>query len=255
MQSPGAIANFMILSTLVNLSRQLIIPFSNSLGVELSRLHASGTNAAEIGQYLWRSTRLMCVANGSVLAALFWLAEPFVRIWSGDRVVMDYYVATALGAGFLLTGPFVIIANYLNFIGDATIGAASRIAQTIIALVVGLACVRAFGVLGVALGLAAGEALGVAPFFLRKSAQWMAVTPARLCTVMFAYTLAGLAPVMAVGFAVRSVSPTSLWLTFGSHVVVLAVAVAATVFIFALSPADRARAWRITRGLVSRPAA
>ena len=112
---------------------------------------------------------------------------------------MNHALALAFSAGFLLSAPFTIVANFLNYIGEARIGAISRIVTTAISVVVGLVLANILGVLGVALGLAAGEIIGMGLLYFQATAKWTGITSPHLARSLLSYCLAGLLPMIGIG--------------------------------------------------------
>jgi O-antigen/teichoic acid export membrane protein len=172
----GAIALFLLLRTVVNMVRQLSGSVSISVGIELSQMFLSTSDKVLVQQHVLRLTRLNTVSNSACAGALFWLMEPFVPLWSGGALQLDPVLAIIFGCGFLLSIPFSIVASFLNYIGDAQIGAISRLVTAVISIGVAIALAKPLGVHGVAAGLAVGETIGMGMMYLNAASNWMGVT-------------------------------------------------------------------------------
>ncbi len=243
----GAIALFLLLRTVINMARQLSGSLAISVGIELSQLSLSTLDQALVRQQMLRLTRLTTVANSAGIGALFWLMEPFVPLWSGGALRMDPLLAVIFGCGFLLSIPFSITATFLNFIGDAQIGAISRLVTAVISICVAIALAKPLGVHGVAAGLAVGEAIGMGAMYLRAASNWMGLTISQLLRALFLSCAAGLLPTIAVGLLLPSFGDGSATLSLLMRVAVLTPIVCATIFFLGLSRADRASFWRSAR--------
>lgn len=241
-ETRGAIAGFIIVRTLINSVRQLLYTVSNSIAVELSTHHASVRANSADGAHLARSTRLITVTNGAVLGSLFWMAGPFIEMWSGGVLRIETTIAIALGMGSLLTGPFVILSNYLNYIGNARIGVISRLVQTGISLGMSFLLLKPLGALGIAIGLSAGEAVGGGAVYLWAMAH---SHPAEYRVWSYlSSTMAGLLPPLVFGFELQVFEFGSALQTCAFRGALLMPVAAASIFFFGLSRADRSFAGR-----------
>jgi O-antigen/teichoic acid export membrane protein len=240
----GAIALFVLLRTVINTARQLSGSMSISVGIELSQSFLSTSDKFLAQQQVLRLTRLATVSNGACIAALFWLMEPFVPLWSGGALGMDPLLGLIFGCGYLFSIPFSIVASFLNYIGDAQIGAISRLVTAVTSICVAIALAKPLGVYGVAIGLAIGETIGTGAIYLRAASRWMGLSISQVLRTLFAYCGAGLFPIIAVGLLLPSFPDTSATLSLVMRVVLLAPIVLATIFFFGFSTMDRLSIWR-----------
>jgi O-antigen/teichoic acid export membrane protein len=178
------------------------------------------------------------------MGALFWLLEPFVPLWSGGALRMDPALAMIFGFGFLLSIPFSIVASFLNYIGDARIGALSRLVTAISSICVAVALAKPLGVYGVAAGLAVGETIGMGMIYLRAASNWVGVGLSHLLRMLVLWIAAGLLPVIAVGQLLPRFVDGSAGSSFVLRAALLAPVLLATILFFGVSRADRLSFWR-----------
>lgn len=248
----GAIALFLLLRTVINMVRQLSGSMSISVGIELSQLYLSTSDRGLVQPHVFRLTRLNTVSNSACIGALFWLLEPFVSLWSGGALQLDPSLALIFGSGFLLSIPFSIVASFLNYTGDAQIGAISRLVTMVVSLCVAIALARPLGVHGVAVGLAVGEIIGMGMLYLGAASNWMGITPSQLIRMLFLWWVAGLLPTIAVGLLLPGVGDGSAIVSFVIKAAVLAPVVFGTILFFGVSRVDRLSFWRAARQVAAR---
>jgi O-antigen/teichoic acid export membrane protein len=239
----GAIAVFLLLRTVVNMVRQLAGSVSISVGIELSQLYLSRSERVLVQPHVLRLTRLNTVSNSACIAAAFWLLEPFVPLWSGGALQMDPALAIIFGCGFLLSIPFSLIASFLNYIGDAQIGAISRLVTAMTSICVAIVLAKPLGVYGVAMGLAVGETIGMGMIYLRAASNWMGVTLPQI---------AGLLPTIVAGLLLPKFVDGNASLSLVLRAAILAPVVCGTIFFLGVSRIDRLSFWRTARQAAAR---
>jgi O-antigen/teichoic acid export membrane protein len=242
--SVGRIAVFLLLRTLINSVRQIINALSNALSIELAQFHAATDDGAYVGRQLLRSTRFISLLSSTALGLLWGLGDPFFAMWTGGALRMDFAMALVFTLGFLVSGPFVVPNNFLNYIGEAKVGAASRIVNSAVALFGSLTIAPFLGVLGVVIGLAAGEAIGLGLIYLRATARWTNLSVPVLSAHLALYNMAGLLPVLAAATLVGLLDAGSPLETFALRLFVLAPVALSAILVFGLSREDRETVWR-----------
>ena len=176
----GAVAVFLIVRTLMNFARTLLQLLTNSISVELARLHAAGTSQVDLARQTAGVCRLMCVINGAIVGGLWAVSDALVYIWSDGAVVSSAPAAIALGLGLLCTGPYILTAAILNLTGHEKVCAISKLANAVSALLLCLVLTLPFGVTGVAIAMACGEVIGLCLVLLPQSARLAGSSPLRL---------------------------------------------------------------------------
>lgn len=205
----GVVATFAITRTLVNVSRQVLNALANSLGVELAHQLSTGVDRAIIGHRLVQSTSLVNIVNAVGLASLYFLLDPFVRVWSGDIMSANAGLLLALVLGAIVSGPFVVASNFLNYAGEVRIGAASRVAQSALTLLLAAVLAPRFGVLGIALAIGLGEAIGGGIVYMRAAARWSGLGAVRLLTRLAIEACGAAVLIVAAGLLVTRLALSS----------------------------------------------
>lgn len=238
----GTVAMFVLLRTIVNFARQLIQILANSIAVELSTRWMAAARAHDVRAELLKSSRFIAVLSGAILGSLLPLLAPLCSVWSGGTVDADLGVALALSLGFVLTAPCAVVAAYLNYIGEARVGAYSRIVTAGVALLAGLLVVGPLGAFGLASALAFGEIVGLGMIYLPSAARWTGVPPLRLAATWLAYVTAGVVPsaLMAAGAVAVLSAPPLLVLSVSA--LLLAPVVGLSLLWLGLSARDRGQA-------------
>lgn len=244
----GGIASFVILRTLTNMARQIINALSNSIAIEFAQQRAASSQTVELSVRITRATRMLTVLNAAVITALYFVAEPFVVLWSGGVLQMDRAVALMLGSGYLVSGSFLVVSLYLNYIGEPRIGAFARFAQAGVTLLVGGLAVAPMGVLGVALGLSAGEAVGAGLVYIRDGLRHCRVDAFHFALSFAADTLAGVLPIALVGWLLSVLHFGGVLADFTVRAAVLGAAVAIAVAVLGLARDNRRTVLRMLRG-------
>jgi O-antigen/teichoic acid export membrane protein len=242
--SVGRIAIFLLLRTLINSVRQIINALSNAVGIELSQLHAATGDGLLVGRQLLRSTRLVSLLSSAALGVLLGLGEPFFAVWTGGTLHIDFAMVLVFALGFIVSGPFVVANNYLNYIGEAKVGATSRMVYSLLALLVSLVVAPFLGVLGVVIGLAAGEAVGLGLIYLPATARLTRLPIPVLSALLTLYNMAGLLPVLAVAALIAPLDAGTALQTFAFRSVLLAPVALGVILVFGLSREDRRTVWR-----------
>lgn len=245
----GALASFVILRTLSNMVRQIISALGNSLSIELSAAILAGTGQPDHAGKLRRSVKLFTVINTVALGCLLILAEPFVDIWSAGSVSANMDVALALCAGLLVSGPFIGISHYLNYIGEARIGAFARLVQGLTVMLTG-AVTAHLGALGIAIAVGAGEAVGGGLIYLRNTAAKTELALFRLTAMCLGYTVAAALPMLSVGLAASSLNFASSVTDFIIRGLLTAPIALLTILVLATTTEDRDRLKRGLQGFI-----
>jgi hypothetical protein len=157
--------------------------------------------------------------------------------------------------GFVLTAPFTTVAAYMTYIGDARIGAVSKVTNVFVATAAGGALAGFFGLAGVALALALGEVIGFGAIYVRAAAQWTGLPPIRLLGNWLTYTVAGLVPTFAFGKLSTALLTGPALETLAVTGVLLIPIVCLSLALFGMSTSDRAATclaiqrlpWRLAR--------
>jgi O-antigen/teichoic acid export membrane protein len=241
----GGISAFIMLRTLANLARQCCQILANSPAIELSRLWFKHQDLRTTQDLLRRTTRLIAVVAGILVGILLPLIDPIFAAWSGGRVEPRHDVALIFCIGVVLIAPCGLVATFLNYIGDAQIGAYARLLNLLVAASVSIAVVGPLELLGVSLALVLGEAIGFWLIYLPKAQAWIGETKTSLALRWIAYSALGGAPVFV--FAQLLLSATSGAATFVLLSISLPIVAAATLFLFGLAAADRSTILNIAR--------
>jgi O-antigen/teichoic acid export membrane protein len=236
---PGAIAMFLFLRFLSNTSRQVEFAISNSIGIALSQDFASKSNVATIQSVLLRSTRLISVLSGAILGAVMALVEPLFDVWSGNAVQVDLLIAFTFGLGVSLTAPYSSVAQYLTYIGEARLGAISKVVGLAVAICASVALSVPYGLFGVALGLTIGEIAGFGIIYIRPAAKWTGLTGFRLAINWLGYSALGFVAIVLVSGLSDSLQLESVLLTMLFKAFLICAVVPLVLFWFGMAANDR----------------
>jgi hypothetical protein len=153
-----ALAAFILIRTLINMTRQLTMVISSSTGVEIaSVMHgdAAGNGKA------WAATQRVGWAATTAAAvfapAILLFGARFVEVWTKRNDVFDLALTAWLLLPVVATIPLQQVATHLQFAGSARLVGGPRFAQLLATIPCGWFGLKLGGTLGLAMALAAIE--------------------------------------------------------------------------------------------------
>jgi O-antigen/teichoic acid export membrane protein len=182
MASPAATVSFATARTLVGVSRQLTVqlalPFSFEISVLLNR-----EEMPAIRRVLRSAVSIIALIGGMLSGATIATGPAVARLWLKGRIDIPPVLILALA------GPVVIAASAQLY--QLILGLANRprpIAwgvsiQALVGLSVGALLAPAYGAVGVAIGLAIGEILGIVTFLQLRTLRSFAMPGASLMVI------------------------------------------------------------------------
>ncbi len=166
---PGLVS-FILTRTLVNLTRQIATMMTLSVGVEIAAAQHAGDTAAaarmlpEFGQFL-------SGVVGTMVGGLVIFAALLMTLWSGRPELIDLGLLLWLLAPAILATPALPLAAVMNYVNRPEAAAAAGLVQLAVGLAAAFLLAAPYGLLGIAAGLAIGEAIalgGVLPVLARR---------------------------------------------------------------------------------------
>ncbi|MBE7183298.1 MAG: polysaccharide biosynthesis C-terminal domain-containing protein [Methylobacterium mesophilicum] len=154
------LAGFVLMRTLTGFSRQIVTMASQAAALELVGARHRGETAT-LRSGLDAVTRLACIGVAASGAALLAFGPNLVSLWTGDAALFDPGVMVWLALGALFAAPAMPLANLLTYSGQARIATEALAAQIASALIIAGVLTPAYGVAGMAAGLALGEGIGL----------------------------------------------------------------------------------------------
>ena len=155
----AAVPAFTTVRTLANLWTQLGNVLISPLLPEVVRYHALSDARKLVAGLEAHWLIANCVVNVSILASLPFIDEAY-RAWTGGRVALDPALLSTLLLAVVIGSPASLIALYLNGINDLRAVTVLYAVRGLAPVAVGLALLPSLGVVGVGVGIAAGELLG-----------------------------------------------------------------------------------------------
>jgi O-antigen/teichoic acid export membrane protein len=202
------IVAFVLLRTLVNFARQLVSMLSIAAGVELATLIHAGDRESAARQ-LKHLSLLSCVMTISVAVGLYIFGSPVLRLWTGRGELFDPWLLSWLLVAAVVSAPSMPLAAITMLGGNPRSGAIAALVQLGLGLSASVVAGHAFGVTGVAAGLAIGEIVALAIVLPMLAARpVVGVDWAAHLTRCIPPTLISGAWCAVVGFVVTSVVET-----------------------------------------------
>ena len=243
----GGIAAFGLLRTLTNFIRQVGQILANSPAIELSRLWFQLRDVELIQDRIRRGCRFIAVVVGVLAGGLMLLLGAIFNVWSVGRIEPRVNVGLIFCFGVVLTAPSMLIANFLNYINVARIGAYSRVISLVVATICAIVLARPYELAGVASALVVGETVGFWLVYLPSAARWTGMNQYALAGSWLGYSILGFSPMLILAAAFFGIDGWLRVPVWGAPV--LAVIGVITILIFGVSPLDRKK---LASGLLRR---
>lgn len=175
------LAGFILMRSLVGLSRQLATMLSNAGGVEVATsYHRGDEESVQAG--IRSISRLVSVLAAASGAALIAFGDAFVSLWTGSDTLFDGGTMAWLVLGALAAASSAPLASFMIYAGQTRAITMALAVQGLVGLGFSAVLVLPYGVPGVAAGLALGEICGFGLLLPRLAGQ----TPWRSTVTAFA---------------------------------------------------------------------
>jgi O-antigen/teichoic acid export membrane protein len=243
----STLVSFVILRTLVNTARQLVMMLALSAGVELAPGAHRG-DREHLAGHLSAVATLLAALVGALIAGIVLLGENFVGMWTGKRDLFDSWTLIWLVTAAIIATPATPL-GVLFMLGNWPKPAAlANLVQLGIGIVAGAALASRFGAAGAAAGLALGEAAASGVLLPIVAQRYLGIDyPRYIAGCIKSFLASTIVSGLACGLAVALI---------GSSTPITFVACAALWAFFGLAPAiymslpDRQRN-RLNRALVT----
>jgi hypothetical protein len=149
---------FVLTRTMVNLGRQTVQLASVAVGVELADDRFRGWSDGLAARLSAVGAALTSI-SGAAAAALYLFGPVVLKLWTGKSGLFDGVMMAALLLPAVLVAPLLPLANLMMLSGTPRPPAIAHGVQIVAGLLAGALMIPAFGVTGLAVGLAVGEVL------------------------------------------------------------------------------------------------
>lgn len=128
-------------------------------------------NPDNIKKVFWEMMSLRFFIGGFLFLTLFYLTEPFISLWLGEKYVMDNYMLILLLINLFLTQLVIPVENFLNAYGlfqDTWAPTTQAVLNIVISIILG----QMYGINGIILGSLLSTLLIIfpwKPYFLYKN--------------------------------------------------------------------------------------
>lgn len=222
-----ALATFILIRTLINITRQLTTVVASATGVEIASVMHSSVMHSDADGKAWAATQRvgwMATAAAAVLApAILLFGARFVEIWTKRSDIFDLSLTAWLLLPVIATIPLQQLATHLQFAGRAGLVGGPRLAQLLATIPAGWLGLRFGGTHGLAIALAAIEIVSqwwIVPHVARMPefhglAAYISRCFAGMTGLMAASTIAAAASLFAMPADINPVfnliAPGCLW--------------------------------------------
>lgn len=242
---------FVVQRTLVNFGRTLANAASLALGIEITDL--SGRISPELRRDGIRSLARFNLALATLLAAfLLAFGEEVVRIWTGEEELGSLALLFWLLLPLLATAPAIPLQILTFFGGRPRPQAVASVVQVSVGLVVAVLAGSAYGVVGVAFGVAMGEIAGISLVLPILAARYVEISYPRLAGECALFFLVAGAWAGGSAYAVLQLVPPTSPVSLAAGVALWAAAGGLPVAWIALPGAMRQRLLAVAAGIAYR---
>lgn len=149
--SLSQVTYFSVGARLVEYFGQFVVSIIGVIGPLFSRYEGAG-DYQSIRELFARSTKVSVVLSGYVGISIMFYGEPFIRRWMGPGFESSFQVAVLLAISAMFALAQTPSVNLLYGISKHNFFAAANVAEGVLNLLVSLALVNNYGILGVAFG-------------------------------------------------------------------------------------------------------
>jgi O-antigen/teichoic acid export membrane protein len=155
-----SLVSFLILRTLVNMARQFASMLSISSGIEIANTHYAG-RSADVGRQLSTLGYMLSAVSAGIAVAVALFGRSFVTHWTGLPELFDPAIAIALFGSALIATPSTPLSSFAILANLPRPAAIASIVQLAVGVAACAALAAGYGATGAAIGLAAGEIIGL----------------------------------------------------------------------------------------------
>jgi O-antigen/teichoic acid export membrane protein len=236
----SAVALYTVSLRLADYQRQLCNQFNGLLFPVAVRFGAADRRDA-LRDMLMEGTRIALTLVGGVTICLMGFGSPLILRWMGpafESSVPSLYVLALTGVILVGQGP---LGNVLLGTGRHRLVAFTSLGEALANLALSVVLVRYFGLLGVAIGTGVPVAVANLFILLPAACRQSGMGVAEFLGLVGTAPLAGAIPAVATALALRMILPPPSVSAVVAEGAVVEFVYLATVFVFGLDPAVRAR--------------